>query len=101
MNSIILESIRLKSKEKLLILTFNNGQEFSLGFAYLRKHSPSAENRGHSNQPKPLPEVAESINILRVEPVGHYAVKFEFDDGHDSGIYTWEYLYKLCHQFKQ
>lgn len=87
--------IRLKSASKLLLVTFEDGAQFELECEYLRVHSPSAEVRGHGHGQEVLQTGKAGVAITRVEPVGHYAVKLVFDDGHDSGLYTWDYLYEL------
>ena len=71
-------------------------QSYSLPYEYLRVHSPSAEVRGHGQGNEVLQYAKQDINIKNIEPVGNYAIKIIFDDGHDSGLYSWEYLYDLC-----
>ena len=84
--------IRLRKKSRLLVVEFDDGHIFELPFEYLRVFSPSAEVRGHG----PGQEVLQTGKVIRaVEPVGHYAVRLVFDDGHDTGLYRWEYLYEL------
>lgn len=83
--------IQLLQKKKVLIVTFDSGECFELPCSYLRVHSPSAENR---KQPV-SPDAYKDINIISVEPVGNYAIKLIFDDGHSTGLYSWETLYKL------
>ncbi|MEY4762445.1 MAG: hypothetical protein RLZZ200_2301, partial [Pseudomonadota bacterium] len=68
---------------------------FDLPFEYLRVHSPSAEVQGHSPSQAVLVTGKQDVGILRIEPVGQYAVKLVFDDGHDSGLFTWRYLHEL------
>jgi DUF971 family protein len=87
--------IRLRKKSRVLSLSYADGSCYDLGFEYLRVHSPSAEVRGHGPGQEVLQKGKESVVIDRVEPVGHYAVKLVFDDGHDTGLYTWNYLYEL------
>jgi DUF971 family protein len=87
--------IRLRKKSRLLVIGFNNGSEFELPFEYLRVHSPSAEVRGHGPGQEVLQTGKESVDITALEPIGHYALRIVFDDGHDTGLYSWSYLYEL------
>ncbi len=87
--------IRLRKTSRLLTVSFEDGQSFDLPFEYLRVSSPSAEVRGHGEGQDVLQTGKENVNILELEPVGHYAVRIIFDDGHDSGLYTWKYLHEL------
>jgi DUF971 family protein len=87
--------IRLRRNSRLLVVSFEDGSEFELPFEYLRVHSPSAEVRGHGPGQERLPTGKENVVITAVEPVGHYAVRLVFDDGHDSGLYSWTCLYEL------
>ncbi len=87
--------IRLKKASRVLELVFDNGASFALPCEYLRVYSPSAEVRGHGPGQEVLVTGKEEVNIAGIEPVGHYAVKLVFDDGHDSGLYSWDYLYEL------
>jgi len=87
--------IRLHRKSKVLDLVFEDGASFQLPCEYLRVLSPSAEVRGHGPGQEVLQVGKRQVNIDGVEPIGHYAVKLVFDDGHNSGIYTWDYLYTL------
>lgn len=85
--------IKVQQKERLLTITFDNGEHYSLSCEYLRVFSPSAEVRRHGN---PIRVVGkQNVNIIGLDPVGQYAVKLIFDDGHQTGIYSWDYLYKL------
>jgi DUF971 family protein len=88
-------SINLKTKSRLLIIQYEDGSDFELSCEYLRVNSPSAEVKGHGPGQSVLQTGKENVNIRAVEPVGNYAVKLVFDDGHDTGIYTWDYLYAL------
>ena len=90
--------IRLKTADKLLVVTFDDGQAFSLPAEYLRVESPSAEVQGHSPGQKQIVAGRRHVGIMKVEPVGHYAVRLHFDDLHDTGIYSWDYLYRLGSQ---
>ncbi len=87
--------IRLKSEEKILEVDFDNGEKFSFPAEFLRVESPSAEVQGHGPGEKSIVSGRRGIGIAGLEPVGNYAVKIRFEDGHDSGIYSWETLYHL------
>ena len=80
---------------RILELKFNDGLAFELPTEYLRVYSPSAEVQGHGIGQEVLQIGKEDVNIGRIEPVGHYALQLIFDDNHDTGIYSWEYLYQL------
>jgi DUF971 family protein len=86
----------LRKKSRELEVRFADGMHGRLPVEYLRVYSPSAEVKGHSAGEGLLVTGKESVNVLRVEPVGRYAVRLVFDDGHDTGLYTWAYLYELC-----
>ncbi|MBI4692664.1 MAG: DUF971 domain-containing protein [Gammaproteobacteria bacterium] len=88
-------NIVLHQRSRRLEVSFDDGLTFELPCEYLRVHSPSAEVRGHGPGQGVLQTGKENVNIRDVEPVGNYAVKLVFDDGHESGIYTWDYLYQL------
>ena len=87
--------ITLRTKSRLLVVTFEDGASFDFSFEYLRVHSPSAEVKGHGPGQEVLQTGKENVSITAVEPVGHYAVRLVFDDGHDTGLYTWSYLREL------
>lgn len=87
--------IKLHQKSRLLEISFEDGKTFELSCEYLRVYSPSAEVRGHGAGQEVLQLGKESVNIEKIEPVGNYAVSLYFDDGHNSGIYSWELLYDL------
>jgi DUF971 family protein len=87
--------IRLRRASRLLEVTFTDGTRFELPFEYLRVHSPSAEVKGHGPGQEVLVLGKENVGITAIEPVGQYAVKLVFDDGHDTGLYTWKYLHEL------
>src|SRR5438128_431437 len=89
-----LVEIKLLQKSRLVELVFSNAKTFQLSCEYLRVYSPSAEVRGHGGDHQ-YPTGKENVNIIGIEPVGNYALKFIFDDGHDTGLYTWDYLYDL------
>lgn len=93
--------INLHQKSRILELAFDDGSRFSLPCEYLRVYSPSAEVRGHGPGQEVLQVGKENVNITQIEPVGVYAVQLHFDDGHNTGIYSWETLYNLgLHQDK-
>ena len=87
--------IRLLKAEKLLEVTFEDGKVFRLPAEYLRVESPSAEVQGHGPGQKQLVAGRRHVGIMAVEPVGNYAVRLKFDDLHDTGIFSWRYLYEL------
>ena len=87
--------INYKKSSRQLILSYQEGN-YELSAEFLRVHSPSAEVRGHGTQEEILQIEKQNVEITNIEPIGNYALKFTFDDGHDSGLYTWEYLKELC-----
>jgi DUF971 family protein len=87
--------LRLKSAEKVLEVTFEDGARFRLPAEYLRVESPSAEVQGHGPGQKQLVHGRADVGIRAVEPVGNYAVRLVFDDGHNTGLYSWRYLHEL------
>ena len=87
--------IKLHKASKKLEIAFNDGARFELPFEYLRVYSPSAEVRGHGPGQEVLQVGKKFVDIERIEPVGQYAVVLEFSDKHNSGIYSWDYLYDL------
>ena len=95
MSDLIATEIKVRSKSRLLEVTFADGSRFELPFEYLRVHSPSAEVKGHGPGQEVLVLGKETVGIRAVEPVGQYAVKLVFDDGHDTGLFTWRYLHEL------
>ena len=94
------DEIHLLQKSRLLQVRFSDGNFFELPCEYLRVFSPSAEVRGHSGQGGQLVSGKRQVNITAIEPVGHYAVKLIFDDGHDTGLYSWETLYELGENYR-
>ncbi|MBU0525654.1 MAG: DUF971 domain-containing protein [Pseudomonas mandelii] len=85
--------IKLHKASKTLSLKYASGEEYHLPAEFLRVHSPSAEVQGHG---KPILQFGKiGVGLTKVEPAGQYALKLTFDDGHDSGLFTWEYLYQL------
>lgn len=87
--------IRLKTAEKALEIDFEDGSSFRYPAEYLRVESPSAEVQGHSAAQKQTVAGRRHVGILELEPVGNYAVRIRFDDLHDTGIFSWQYLYTL------
>jgi DUF971 family protein len=87
--------IRLRTRSRLLEVSFDDGTRYELPAEYLRVHSPSAEVQGHGVGEGVLVSGKENVAISAVEPIGHYAVRLLFDDGHDTGLYTWKYLHEL------
>ena len=90
--------LRLKDKGRLLQVSFDDGCVFGLTAEYLRVHSPSAEVQGHSAAQRKTVGGKRLCAIKDIAPVGHYAVRLVFDDGHDSGLFTWGYLHELGHR---
>ena len=87
--------IVLHQQSKLLEIAFDDGARYSLPFEFLRVYSPSAEVRGHGPGQEKLQVGKQNVILRDVQSVGSYALKLVFDDGHDSGLYTWEYLHQL------
>lgn len=87
--------IKVRKAEKRLDVTFEDGNTFAIPAELLRVESPSAEVQGHSPGEKKLVSGRSHVGIIAVEPVGNYAIRIVFDDLHDSGLYTWDYLYWL------
>ncbi len=87
--------ITLHKQSRSLGLSYGD-QHYKLSAEYLRVFSPSAEVRGHGPGQEVLQVGKENVGINQIEPVGHYAIKIYFDDGHDSGLYSWDYLYDLA-----
>lgn len=90
--------IRARSQSRVLQVSFADGPSFDLPFEYLRTHSPSAEVKGHGPGQETLVLGKAGVGIKAIEPVGQYAVRIVFDDGHDSGLYSWRYLRELGEQ---
>lgn len=87
--------IRLKTAERALEVDFDNGVSFRFPAEFLRVESPSAEVQGHDPSQKQIVAGRRQVGIMELEPVGNYAVRIKFDDLHDTGIYSWAYLYQL------
>lgn len=92
------KAITLHQASRVLEIAFDDGRTFRLPYEFLRVYSPSAEVRGHGPGQETLQVGKRDIGIKEVEPVGHYAIRPDFSDGHVSGIYTWDYLYELGDQ---
>ena len=87
--------IKLRTASRLLEVHFDDGSHFELPFEYLRVFSPSAEVRGHGGGEGVLQLGKEKVGISSIEPVGNYALRLFFDDGHNTGLYSWSVLYQL------
>ena len=90
--------IKLRPRGRHVGIAYDNGESFELSAEYLRVESPSAEVQGHSAAQKQTIGGKSQVAITKIEPVGNYAVRLVFDDGHQSGIFTWAYLYELGSQ---
>jgi DUF971 family protein len=88
-------SIKSRTRSRVLEVSFDDGSVFELPYEYLRVYSPSAEVRGHGPGQEQLQLGKHEVGLAKVEPIGNYAVRLVFDDGHDTGLYTWAYLYEL------
>lgn len=97
-DSAIPTEIKLHKKSRLLEISFDTGERFELSFELLRVYSPSAEVRGHGPGQETLQVGKKDVDIDSVDAVGNYAVKFNFSDGHNTGIYSWDLLYDLGQQ---
>lgn len=87
--------IRLRREERVLEISFADGTRYELPAEYLRVESPSAEVQGHSPSERQLVAGKRTVGISALEPNGNYAIRISFDDGHSTGIYSWDYLYRL------
>ena len=87
--------LRLDPAKKTLTVAFDSGERYALSAEYLRVESPSAEVQGHGPSQKQIVTGKENATIAALEPVGNYAVRIRFDDGHDTGLFTWDYLHEL------
>ncbi|HWK53575.1 MAG TPA: DUF971 domain-containing protein [Hyphomicrobiales bacterium] len=88
-------ALRLRKRSNVLELDYEDGRTFSLPAEFLRVYSPSAEVRGHGPGQEVLQTGKRLVRLEQLEPIGHYGVKLHFDDGHNTGIYTWDYLLEL------
>ena len=87
--------LRLSADKKRLKVTFDSGEQYALDAEYLRVESPSAEVQGHGSKQKTIVTGKEHVRIEALEPVGNYAVRIKFDDGHNTGLFSWDYLHEL------
>jgi len=87
--------IILHQQSRILEIAFDDGQRFRLPAEYLRVYSPSAEVRGHGPGQEVLQSGKKDVNLRELQPVGNYALKLVFTDGHDTGLYSWDYLHEL------
>ncbi len=87
--------IILHQESRILEIAFEDGARYKLPFEFLRVFSPSAEVRGHGKGQETLQTGKRNVRITDIEPTGSYAIKLAFDDGHDTGLYSWEYLHEL------
>ena len=94
-------AIRLHKKSAMLELAYADDTEYQLAAEFLRVHSPSADVRGHGSGQETLQVGKKNVKIVGVESVGNYAIKLVFDDRHDTGIYSWDYLQELCSNHDQ
>ena len=101
MAKVTVTEIKLHQQSRVLEVHFSNQQVHKMECEYLRVYSPSAEVMGHGPGQGTLQLGKEDVNIVAVEPVGNYAVKLVFDDGHNSGLYSWEYLYDLAQHHQE
>jgi DUF971 family protein len=92
--------LRLDPARKTLTVVFDTGERYALAAEYLRVESPSAEVQGHSPSQKQIVTGKENVTISALEPVGNYAVRIRFDDTHDTGLYTWDYLHELGREYR-
>ena len=101
MSELVPSEICLHQASRTLDLVYPDGTKYTLGCEYLRVYSPSAEVRGHGTGQETLQTGKRMVSITSVEAVGNYALQFRFSDGHDSGIYSWQYLHELCRERDQ
>lgn len=97
MSAPVPSALRYQQDSRSLLLRYDDA-EFRLSAEFLRVHSPSAEVQGHGGEGGELPRHKENVAITAITPVGNYAVKIHFSDGHASGLYSWDYLHTLCLQ---
>ena len=93
-------ALTFEKSKRCLSVVFDDGSAFSIPYKSLREESPSAENKGHGNgPPPPQPPVPDDVSVTKADPVGRYAVRITFSDGHNTGLYTWKLLRELGEQF--
>lgn len=95
------QDVKLHRRSRELELVYAEGEAYRLSCEYLRVYSPSAEVRGHGEGQEVLQTGKLNVNITGIKPVGHYALQLIFDDGHDTGLYAWDYLYQLATEREQ
>jgi len=95
------KAVELHRQSRTLELRYGGDEHYLLSCEYLRVHSPSAEVRGHGPGQETLQVGKINVTITDIKPVGNYALQFVFSDGHDTGLYSWEYLYELCKHQQQ
>ena len=88
-------ALTVHSQSRILEIAFSNGAQFKIPFELMRIYSPSAEVQGHGPGQEILQTGKREVNVVELEPIGNYAVKPVFSDGHESGLFTWDYLYHL------
>ncbi|MEZ5938701.1 MAG: DUF971 domain-containing protein [Hyphomonadaceae bacterium] len=93
--------LRFSKRDASLHIGFDDGFRGEIPFELLRVESPSAETKGHGGERPPPPAGKRNVRVVGADPVGRYAVRLRFDDGHDTGLYTWTYLRELCEQREQ
>ena len=98
---VVPSGIKLHARSRELELTYPGGESFRLSCEYLRVYSPSAEVRGHGPGQETLQTGKLKVAIREIKPVGNYALQLVFDDGHDTGIYSWDYLRHLCLDYER
>lgn len=97
-----LTDITYHKQRRLLAVTFDNGEHYELPAEYLRVFSPSAEVRGHGAvKPKRFITGKTDVDVTELQPIGNYAIKIHFDDGHNSGLFDWDYLYLMASHYEQ
>ena len=94
-------AVRLRRQSRVVELEYSHGEQYQLDWEYLRVFSPSAEVRGHTPEQAVLQTGKKNVAVTALKPVGHYALQIVFDDGHDSGLYAWDYLHALCKEREQ
>ena len=94
-------AIKLRTQSRVLVISFDDGSSYELPFEYLRVYSPSAEVRGHGPGQETLQLGKHNVLLKGAEPTGQYALRLIFDDGHDTGLYTWAYLQELGQTYDQ
>ena len=94
-------AIKLRTESRVLEVSFDDDSRYALPFEYLRVFSPSAEVKGHGGGEGILQLDKAQVRITRIEPVGNYALQLSFDDGHNTGLYTWSLLHELGHNYER